>query len=70
MDKADAERIAIPHLVLASRDEPADVVEQYKEVIANGAGGHVETYRSMWHGWMGARADLAGEESIKEYRRG
>jgi len=24
----------------------------------------------MWHGWMGARADLDKEESLKEYVRG
>ncbi|PLB45832.1 dienelactone hydrolase [Aspergillus steynii IBT 23096] len=70
MDKADAEKITIPHIVLASKDEPADVVQQYKDIIANGPGSHVETYESMWHGWMGARADLDGEESVKEYRRG
>ncbi|KAI9039372.1 dienelactone hydrolase family protein [Aspergillus affinis] len=71
MDKADAEKITIPHIVLASKDEPADVVQQYTEIIGqNGTGGLVETYEKMWHGWMGARADLDGEESVKEYRRG
>jgi dienelactone hydrolase len=71
MDKADAEKLTTPHAVLASNEEPADVVQAYKEIIAaNGIGGFVETYENMWHGWMGARADLKGEESAREFIRG
>jgi hypothetical protein len=71
MDKADAENLTIPHLVLASKDEPANAVQGYAEIIGNnGIGGMVETYGSMWHGWMGARANLEGEESLAEYIRG
>ncbi|OJJ98952.1 hypothetical protein ASPACDRAFT_1889385 [Aspergillus aculeatus ATCC 16872] len=71
MDAADAQRLTIPHIVLASKDEPAEVVEAYAKTIAeNGLGGHVETYSTMWHGWMGARANLEGEESLAEYKRG
>ena len=70
MEKADAEKIAIPHIVLASKDEPADAVADYKQVIeSNGIGGCVETYSTMPHGWMGARADLENEEPRKEYVR-
>ncbi|PYH81341.1 hypothetical protein BO82DRAFT_432681 [Aspergillus uvarum CBS 121591] len=71
MEAADAQRLTIPHVVLASKDEPAEVVEAYAKTIAeNGLGGHVETYSTMWHGWMGARANLDGEESLAEYKRG
>ncbi|KAJ5771562.1 hypothetical protein N7520_002091 [Penicillium odoratum] len=70
MHPADAKAISIPHIVLASKDEPADVVEEYANVIANGKGGLVETYPSMWHGWMGARANLEQEDSREEYARG
>ncbi|PWY87403.1 alpha/beta-hydrolase [Aspergillus heteromorphus CBS 117.55] len=71
MDAEDAKKVTIPHIVLASKDEPADVVKAYSEIIAgNGVGGHVETYEKMWHGWMGARANLEGEESLAEYKRG
>ncbi|KAL2830920.1 hypothetical protein BDW59DRAFT_14865 [Aspergillus cavernicola] len=71
MDKADAEKVAIPHAILASKDEPQEIVSAYSEVIeANALGGFVETYGKMWHGWMGARADLKEEESSKEYIRG
>ncbi|KAJ5096678.1 dienelactone hydrolase [Penicillium angulare] len=71
MDKFDAEKLTIPHLVLASKDEPADVVQSYAEIVSNnGIGGMVKTYGSMWHGWMGARANLEGEKSLAEYIRG
>ncbi|KAJ5537445.1 hypothetical protein N7513_010631 [Penicillium frequentans] len=70
MDAADATALTIPHIVLASKDEPAIVVEEYAEVITNGKGGLVEIYPSMWHGWMGARANLEQEESRAEYARG
>ncbi|KAE8152240.1 2-dehydropantoate 2-reductase [Aspergillus avenaceus] len=70
-DAADAENLAVPHLVLASKDEPADAIRAYAEVIGkNGIGGYVETYSTMWHGWMGARAILDVDESLAEYRRG
>ncbi|OGM40597.1 dienelactone hydrolase [Aspergillus bombycis] len=70
-DKTDAEKLAIPHIVLASKDEPAEEIQGYTDVIStNGIGGHVETYSTMWHGWMGARANLDSEESNAEYRRG
>jgi hypothetical protein len=71
MDVADAASLSIPHIVLASKDEPVDAVTGYARVIeSNESGGHVETYSTMWHGWMGARADLDGEESRAEYTRG
>ncbi|KAJ5640252.1 uncharacterized protein N7484_008114 [Penicillium longicatenatum] len=70
MDTADAKALTIPHIVLASKDEPAIMVGEYASVIANGKGGLVEIYSSMWHGWMGARANLEREESRAEYTRG
>ncbi|KAJ5247271.1 alpha/beta-hydrolase [Penicillium chermesinum] len=71
LEKVDAERLTIPHIVLASKDEPADVVKEYSQIISgNGIGGHVETYSSMWHGWMGARAQLEDEHGCAEYIRG
>ncbi|KAL4821443.1 hypothetical protein BDW67DRAFT_180143 [Aspergillus spinulosporus] len=71
IDKADAQTLTIPHAVLASKDEPADEVAAYKRIIEDkGLGGFVETYGKMWHGWMGARADLEKEESLKNYVRG
>ncbi|CAL5868427.1 uncharacterized protein PFLUO_LOCUS2652 [Penicillium psychrofluorescens] len=70
-DKADAEKLTVPHIVLASKDEPAEAIAGYAEVIgSNATGGHVETYSTMWHGWMGARANLQKEDSCAEYTRG
>lgn len=71
MAKEDAETVTIPHAILASKDEPVDEVEAYDEAIKRKRlGGFVETYGDMWHGWMGARADLQKEASLKEYTRG
>ncbi|KIW26152.1 uncharacterized protein PV07_09272 [Cladophialophora immunda] len=71
MDRADAESLTIPHMTLASKDEPVDLVKVYADVVrSNGIGGHVETYSTMWHGWMGARADLEGLHSRAEFERG
>lgn len=47
MDAADAKALTVPHIVLASKDEPAVVIEEYADVISNGKGGLVETYPSM-----------------------
>ncbi|RAL03163.1 uncharacterized protein BO80DRAFT_470820 [Aspergillus ibericus CBS 121593] len=70
MDVEEARKLTIPHIVLASKDEPVDAVKAYSEIIAsNGIGGHVETYTTMWHGWMGARANLTVEEGSAEYKR-
>ncbi|KAJ5885508.1 hypothetical protein N7495_010018 [Penicillium taxi] len=70
MDATDAEKLAVPHIVLASKDEPADAVAAYADIIAKGKGGIVETYPDMWHGWMGARSNLEQESSRVEYTRG
>ncbi|KAK7740566.1 hypothetical protein SLS53_005410 [Cytospora paraplurivora] len=72
LDAADAEALNVPHICLASPDEPADAVSQVKEVLSKpGRTGHVETYgRPMFHGWMGARANLADEENARQYERG
>ncbi|KAI1377910.1 alpha/beta-hydrolase [Hypoxylon crocopeplum] len=67
----DAEALTVPHILLASPGEPADVVQQCKEILARpGKIGVVETYGSMFHGWMGARANLDNEENRSEYERG
>lgn len=71
LDAKDAENTTVPHILLASPGEPADVVAQCKEVLSKqGKTGVVETYSTMFHGWMGARANLNNEENAKEYERG
>ncbi|KAI2464901.1 alpha/beta-hydrolase [Annulohypoxylon bovei var. microspora] len=67
----DAEALTAPHICLASPGEPADVVAQYKEILARpGKIGVVETYDTMFHGWMGARSNLNDEKNKSEYERG
>jgi len=67
----DAEKLTIPHMVLASNGEDAEVVKQYKAIIeGEGKIGEVETYATMHHGWMGARANLSNADNLKEYERG
>lgn len=52
---ADTEAMNVPHICLASPDEPAAAVATVKEILSRpGKNGHVETYgRPMFHGWMG-----------------
>ena len=70
LDPEDAKEITIPHIVLASKDEPADMVAGFKQVIeSNGIGGLVTTY-PMFHGWMGSNARLGDDEGRREYTRG
>jgi len=70
--KEDAEKMTIPHICLFSpEDGTPDVVKEYAEVLkAEGKTNEVETYGSMFHGWMGARANLENEENAKEFERG
>jgi dienelactone hydrolase len=67
----DAEALTAPHICLASPGEPADVVAQIKEILSKpGKTGVVETYETMFHGWMGARANLEDDKNRSEYERG
>ena len=46
LQKEDAEKITIPHIVLASNGEDATVVQEYKDILEAG-NGVVETYPTM-----------------------
>ncbi|KAI1456265.1 alpha/beta-hydrolase [Annulohypoxylon moriforme] len=71
LDAEDAEALTAPHICLASPGEPADIVAQYKEILSRpGKIGVVETYETMFHGWMGARAKLDDEANKTEFERG
>ncbi|KUI57628.1 hypothetical protein VP1G_04978 [Cytospora mali] len=68
VDPADAEKIKIPLVLLASQDEP---VEDVKKFEANLTGPkHVETFGDQIHGWMAARSDLKDKRVLEEYTRG
>jgi dienelactone hydrolase len=68
LDEADAKVQTAPHILLASKDEPADKVALYKEIMGDKI--ETTTYATMHHGWMGARADLKNEENVKEFGTG
>jgi len=69
--KEDAEKVSIPHILLPSKGEDVEVAKAYTEILTGeGKAGVVETYPTMHHGWMGARANLKDEENLKEYIRG
>ena len=65
---ADARAMKIPHICLASPDEPADVLKPYNDELPIHS--EMELYSTMFHGWMGARANLENEENAKEFNRG
>ncbi|CAK7564934.1 MAG: hypothetical protein SEPTF4163_002839 [Sporothrix epigloea] len=71
LDPKDAEALTAPHILLASKDENAEVVAEYKRILSQpGKVGEVTTYETMFHGWMGARSNLADAENVKEFGRG
>lgn len=68
MDAKDADVQTAPHIMLASKDEPTDIVAAYKTAMGDQA--EVTTYDTMHHGWMGARAKLEDAANVQEYERG
>ncbi|KAL7269227.1 hypothetical protein RUND412_008122 [Rhizina undulata] len=76
VDPEEARKISIPHLMLASKDEPAEDVAAYKSILGSSENKEireksvVETYPNMFHGWMAARSNLEDEENRREYEKG
>jgi dienelactone hydrolase len=68
IDPADAEKVVIPMMMLASMDEPAGDVEKY--AVALTVPKHVETFNDQVHGFMSARGDLNDSKGKAEYERG
>lgn len=72
----DIAKLTIPHMCLASKDEPADEIAEVAHAIDNHLNEEiksksvVETYDTMHHGWMAARANLEDPENAKEFERG
>lgn len=70
-DATDAKNAVIPHVCLASKNGSTDVTAEYKAIFDKGSlGSYVDTYSTMYHGWMGARANLDDAENKKEFERG
>ncbi|KAI1815647.1 alpha/beta-hydrolase [Poronia punctata] len=68
VDPNDADKIKIPLVLLASKDENPDDVKKFEAKLS--APKHVETFPDQIHGWMAARSDLADEKVKSEYKRG
>ena len=68
VDPGDAEGIAIPLCLLASKDEPEKDVKVFEGKLKGEK--HVELFGDQIHGWMAARADLGDERVKAEYERG
>ncbi|MCJ1452592.1 hypothetical protein MMC28_002935 [Mycoblastus sanguinarius] len=69
--KEDAEKLTIPYCCLFSKEDGTpELVKEYEEVLRAKKVNEVETYGSMHHGWMGARANFESEENVKEFERG
>ncbi|EED15855.1 conserved hypothetical protein [Talaromyces stipitatus ATCC 10500] len=71
LDPAEAKKITIFHLVMASKDEPSEAVADFKTVIEeNGIGRYLPTYTTMHHSWPGLKANLVEEGTFVGYRQG
>lgn len=67
VDPADAEKVKVPMMMLASNEEPVDDVKNYDSNLK--VKKHTVTFDKP-HGWMSARADLNDESDKAEYIRG
>lgn len=68
MAGGDAADIVIPHLMLASNEEPALDVKAFSSNLK--VAGGVETFEKQPHGWMSSRADLKTNQGRADYERG
>lgn len=68
VDPADAEKVKIPMMMLASKEEPAEDVKKYEDSLK--VTKHVETFGDQLHGFMSARGDLKDAKVKSEYERG
>ena len=68
VDPNDAEKVKIPFILLASKDEPADDVKAFGEKLTGVK--HIETFGDQIHGWMAARADLSDSNVRDKYELG
>jgi len=68
IDAADAEKIPVPYILLASGEEDAKTVKEFESKLK--VPHHVETFGDQVHGFMAARADLSNPRVKEEYTRG
>ncbi|KAH8882625.1 alpha/beta-hydrolase [Thozetella sp. PMI_491] len=68
VDPEEADKIRVPLIMLASKDEPADKVKEFEDKLK--VAKHVEIFGDQIHGWMAARSDLKDPRVKEEYVRG
>jgi dienelactone hydrolase len=68
IDPADAEKITIPTLMLASEEESAEEVKRWEEALK--VEHHVERFGDQVHGWMSARGNLEDAKCKEAYEKG
>ncbi|KAH8169930.1 dienelactone hydrolase family protein [Sarocladium implicatum] len=68
VDPADADKLTVPTILLASGDEDKDDVKKFEDRLK--VTKHVETFGDQIHGWMAARSNLSDDNVKKEYKRG
>ncbi|KAH9895372.1 alpha/beta-hydrolase [Xylariomycetidae sp. FL2044] len=69
VDPAEADKIKVPLLMLASKDEPPEDVKKFEQGLKH-APKRVEIFGDQIHGWMAARSDLDDPRVKEEYTRG
>lgn len=76
VDPENAKAVTIPHMIIASKDEPPEAIAASEENLKNSSIEAVKTksvvvtYSKMIHGFMAARANLSDPENASEYERG
>lgn len=64
VDARDAEKVVIPMVILASKNEPKKDVSKYHGALK--APKHVEAFENQVYGFMSARGDLHDNNSKAE----
>lgn len=67
-EKLTHNRIKIPLIMLASKDEPPEDVDKFGNALTGPK--HIEIFKDQIHGWMAARSNLKDERVQEEYTRG
>lgn len=74
LDPEDAKKLTIPHFCLATKDEGAKVVEEFKKNVEENektkGNSTVLYWEGTFHGFMAARANLKDKENLEYYEKG
>jgi dienelactone hydrolase len=76
VDPADAEKLAIPHFCLATKDEDAEAIEKINKAVGTSGvqavkeKSKVQRWEGTFHGFMAARANLQDPENLDYYKKG